>query len=292
MWRYMLVHERCVVAQLDVSLLTPFLSSYCSEFGKLESWTSRLFKHWKSSHRMTQRKLSFRQWSTKSSSRKYVKRLPSVWWRWATYNNNSNSSNNNNNNINYCYNKLGNLHYYIHLQNWLCLQVENHLNSSSALIEIFKKFFGSPSCPSVVRRNNFSNFQHYFLQKVGAFLFSRWWWWWWCKRNFVIFICFIIPTFIMLNMSMLLTMECSCFSCEKIFEKNGFSWFIKCWFLFSIARQALPLAISELRNANDICSSDTLRFLLNLFKYNDNSINKVRLFLDFSRSFRLPRIYT
>lgn len=82
------------------------------------------------------------------------------------------------------------------------MKVENHLNSSSALIEIFKKFFGSPSCPSVVRRNNFSNFQHYFLQK------------------------------------------------------------------------ALPLAISELRNANDICSSDTLRFLLNLFKYNDNSINK------------------
>ncbi|KAI0209910.1 Transcription initiation factor TFIID subunit 2 [Lamellibrachia satsuma] len=51
-----------------------------------------------------------------------------------------------------------------------CLaKVANAMSSSwvgpPAMMTIFRKFFGSHSCPSIVRQNNFSNFQNYFIQK-------------------------------------------------------------------------------------------------------------------------------
>lgn len=52
----------------------------------------------------------------------------------------------------------------------LILQVANQLAASwsgpPAMLAIFHKLFGSYSSPNIVRRNDFSNFQQYFLQKV------------------------------------------------------------------------------------------------------------------------------
>jgi len=39
-----------------------------------------------------------------------------------------------------------------------------------AMMNIFHKMFGSHSCPAIIQQNSFSNFQHYFIQKVGPFL--------------------------------------------------------------------------------------------------------------------------
>ncbi|RWS10616.1 Transcription initiation factor TFIID subunit 2-like protein, partial [Dinothrombium tinctorium] len=71
-----------------------------------------------------------------------------------------------------------------------------------AMMTIFKKLFGSYSCPHIIKLNNFQNFQLYFLQK------------------------------------------------------------------------AMPVAMAGLRTAHGICPQEVLRFLLDLFKYNDNSKNK------------------
>lgn len=71
-----------------------------------------------------------------------------------------------------------------------------------AMMTIFKKLFGSYSCLNIIKLNNFSTIQSYFLQK------------------------------------------------------------------------AMPLAMAELRTAHGICPQEVLRFLLDLFKYNDNSKNK------------------
>lgn len=35
-----------------------------------------------------------------------------------------------------------------------------------AMLAIFRKLYGSFSCPHIIKQNNFSNLQHYFLQKV------------------------------------------------------------------------------------------------------------------------------
>ena len=70
------------------------------------------------------------------------------------------------------------------------------------MMAIFKKLFGSFSCPSIIKLNNFSNFQNYFLQK------------------------------------------------------------------------SMPLAMARLRTLHGICPNEVLHFLLDLFKYNDNSKNK------------------
>jgi len=43
-------------------------------------------------------------------------------------------------------------------------------------------------------------------------------------------------------------------------------------------RQAIPLAMATLRNVHNICPAEVHQFLLNLFKYNDNSKNKVPLY--------------
>jgi len=70
-----------------------------------------------------------------------------------------------------------------------------------AMLQIFRKMFGSNSCPHIVKQSNFTSFQQYFLQ-------------------------------------------CT-----------------------------MPEAMSGLRNLHNICPPEVLKFLLDLFKYNDNSKN-------------------
>lgn len=70
-----------------------------------------------------------------------------------------------------------------------------------AMLNIFRKLFGSFSAQHIVRQNNFDNFQHYFLQKT------------------------------------------------------------------------IPVAMAGLRTAHGICPPEIMRFLLDLFKYNDNIKN-------------------
>lgn len=70
-----------------------------------------------------------------------------------------------------------------------------------AMLNIFRKLFGSFSAPHIVKQNNFDNFQHYFLQKT------------------------------------------------------------------------IPIAMAGLRTAHGICPPEIMRFLLDLFKYNDNGKN-------------------
>ncbi|KAG8236645.1 hypothetical protein J437_LFUL016337 [Ladona fulva] len=88
-----------------------------------------------------------------------------------------------------------------------CLtQVANAMFSTwagpPAMLAIFRKLFGSHSCPHIVRQNNFTNLHHYFLQKT------------------------------------------------------------------------IPVAMAGLRNAHGICPPEVVRFLLDLFKYNDNRKNR------------------
>ncbi|KAL8598547.1 hypothetical protein ACOMHN_051335 [Nucella lapillus] len=71
-----------------------------------------------------------------------------------------------------------------------------------AMMAIFRKMFGSHSCPAIIRLNNFSNFQHYFILK------------------------------------------------------------------------AMVGSMALLRDVHQVCIPEILRFLLDLFKYNDNSRNK------------------
>ncbi|KAK6625989.1 Transcription initiation factor TFIID subunit 2 [Polyplax serrata] len=70
-----------------------------------------------------------------------------------------------------------------------------------AMLTIFRKLFGSFSCPHIMKQNNFQNFQHYYLQKT------------------------------------------------------------------------IPIAMAGIRNVHGICPPEVIRFLLDLFKYNDNSKN-------------------
>ncbi|XP_049545880.1 transcription initiation factor TFIID subunit 2 isoform X1 [Anopheles darlingi] len=96
--------------------------------------------------------------------------------------------------------------YEVRCQAALCLtKVANAMVTSwqgpPAMLTIFKKFFGSYSAPHIIRQNNFTNFQHYFLQKT------------------------------------------------------------------------IPVAMAGLRTAHGICPPEVIRFLLDLFKYNDNSKN-------------------
>jgi len=55
------------------------------------------------------------------------------------------------------------------------LQVANAMVANwagpPAMLAIFRKLFGSFSCPHIVRQNNFTNLQHYFLQKAKHFSF-------------------------------------------------------------------------------------------------------------------------
>ncbi|ODM99054.1 Transcription initiation factor TFIID subunit 2 [Orchesella cincta] len=71
-----------------------------------------------------------------------------------------------------------------------------------AMLPIFRKLFGSFSCPQIVKQNDFSNLQHYFLLKT------------------------------------------------------------------------IPVAMASLRNVHGICPVEVHKFLIDLFKYNDNSRNR------------------
>jgi len=94
-----------------------------------------------------------------------------------------------------------------------------------AMLAIFRKLFGSASCRRIIKQNNFSNFQHYFLQKV------------WINIASELF--------------------------SNIFSLN-----------FCISVQTIPVAMAGLRNAHGICPPEVLAFLMDLFKYNDNSKNR------------------
>lgn len=88
-----------------------------------------------------------------------------------------------------------------------CLRkVANQMSSTwagpPAMLKIFQKLFGSHSCQHIIRLNNFSKLQLYFLQKQ------------------------------------------------------------------------IPIAMAGLRNQHGICPAEVLKFLLDLFKYNDNTKNK------------------
>lgn len=55
---------------------------------------------------------------------------------------------------------------------YIFLQVANAMVATwagpPAMLAIFRKLFGSASCRRIIKQNNFSNFQHYFLQKVNT----------------------------------------------------------------------------------------------------------------------------
>ncbi|XP_073840548.1 TATA-box binding protein associated factor 2 isoform X2 [Musca autumnalis] len=80
-------------------------------------------------------------------------------------------------------------------------QMVTQWSGPPAMLNIFRKFFGSFSAPHIIKQNNFSNFQLYFLQKV------------------------------------------------------------------------IPVAMAGLRTSHGICPPEVLRFLFDLFKYNDNTRN-------------------
>ena len=52
-------------------------------------------------------------------------------------------------------------------------QMANTWTGPPAMMSIFKKLFGSFSCPSIIKLNNFSNFQNYFLQKSMALAMAK-----------------------------------------------------------------------------------------------------------------------
>lgn len=97
--------------------------------------------------------------------------------------------------------------YLVRMEACLCLsKVANSMVNSwvgpPAMITIFRKLFGSHSCPNIVRQNNFTKLQHYYLLKT------------------------------------------------------------------------IPFAMAHLRSIQAICPQEVLHFILELFKYNDNSRNK------------------
>lgn len=97
--------------------------------------------------------------------------------------------------------------YRVRCEATFCLRkVANKMGSSwagpPAMLTTFRKMFGSPSCPQIVRMNSFTNLQLYFLQK------------------------------------------------------------------------SMFVSMAGLRTVHGICPHEVLRFLLDLFKYNDNSKNK------------------
>jgi len=101
-----------------------------------------------------------------------------------------------------------NIFYRIRCEATMCLrsvanQMASNWSGPPPMINAFKKLFGSYSCPNITKLNNFTSFQHYFLQKQ------------------------------------------------------------------------MPIAMAGLRTAHGICPQEVVHFLLDLFKYNDNSKNKL-----------------
>ena len=60
------------------------------------------------------------------------------------------------------------------------------------------------------------------------------------------------------------------FSCQHIVRQNNFAHF-QHYFL----QKTIPVAMAQLRNALGVCPPEVLRFLLDLFKYNDNTKNRL-----------------
>nr|CAH0103828.1 unnamed protein product [Daphnia galeata] len=60
------------------------------------------------------------------------------------------------------------------------------------------------------------------------------------------------------------------FSCQHIVRQNNFANF-QHYFL----QKTIPVAMAQLRNALGVCPQEVLRFLLDLFKYNDNTKNRL-----------------
>ena len=57
---------------------------------------------------------------------------------------------------------------------FITLQVANAMVTNwvgpSVMLAIFKKMYGSYSCPQIVKQNNFTNLQHYMMQKVSILI--------------------------------------------------------------------------------------------------------------------------
>lgn len=53
-----------------------------------------------------------------------------------------------------------------HCLAWVANALLMNWSGPPALVPIFKKMFGSFSCPNIIRLLDFTNFQNYFLQKV------------------------------------------------------------------------------------------------------------------------------
>ena len=99
-----------------------------------------------------------------------------------------------------------NVYYRVRCEATFCLRrVANYMGSNwtgpPAMLNLFRKMFGSPSCPHIVRMNKFDKFHLYFIQK------------------------------------------------------------------------SMIVAMAGLRTVHGICPHEVLRFLLDLFKYNDNTKN-------------------
>lgn len=103
----------------------------------------------------------------------------------------------------------------------------------AAMLTIFRKLFGSASCRRIIKQNNFTNFQHYFLQKVNILI-------------------------ILNNIKINIVYYNSDVSIDDL----------------KIIFQTIPIAMAGLRNAHGICPEEVLNFLMDLFKYNDNSKNR------------------
>lgn len=58
------------------------------------------------------------------------------------------------------------------------------------------------------------------------------------------------------------------FSAQAIIKQNNFAN-LQLYFL----QKTIPVAMAGLRTAHGICPDDVIKFLFNLFKYNDNSHN-------------------
>ena len=58
------------------------------------------------------------------------------------------------------------------------------------------------------------------------------------------------------------------FAAGHMVKQNDFSS-LQCYFL----QKEIPRAMAKLRNAHGVCPPEVLKFILDLFKYNDNSKN-------------------
>lgn len=62
----------------------------------------------------------------------------------------------------------------------------------------------------------------------------------------------------------------------RFFENVETLWYTYAYNIYDKSKlfQTIPVAMAGLRNAHGICPPEVIKFLLDLFKYNDNSKNK------------------